>query len=248
MSSSQRPSENSVLFSLRELRRIEDDRVKKEQDAARAKAEAERQAKEAADRAAREAEERRVRDEAERARWRREADEQRQREEQLRLQEAERRARVEGEMRINEERMRLEMQHKKKHSPVKAVLTVAGILVVIGGGIGYKMYSQHQTELAVARAEREGPRELDAQEDAGRARGEAARDREEHAEKLKKAKTQADIDRIQPRAHADATGRAGGKQVRPHATPGRDAKADKPVAAQVQGQARDSATIRSIGL
>jgi len=33
MSSSQRPSENSVLFSLRELRRIEDDRVKKEQDA-----------------------------------------------------------------------------------------------------------------------------------------------------------------------------------------------------------------------
>ena len=44
MSSSQRPSENSVLFSLRELRRIEDDRVKKEQEAARAKAEAERQA------------------------------------------------------------------------------------------------------------------------------------------------------------------------------------------------------------
>ena len=46
------------------------------------------------------------------------------------MQEAERRARVEGEMRINEERMRLEMQHKKKHSPVKAVLTVAGVLVL----------------------------------------------------------------------------------------------------------------------
>ena len=56
---SERPRENSVLFSLRELRRIEDDRVKKEQEAARAKAEAERQAKEAADRAARDAEERR---------------------------------------------------------------------------------------------------------------------------------------------------------------------------------------------
>ena len=62
MSSSQRPSENSVLFSLCELRRIEDDRVKKEQEAARAKAEAERQAKEAADRATREAEERRARE------------------------------------------------------------------------------------------------------------------------------------------------------------------------------------------
>ena len=59
----------------------------------------------------------------------RRADEHAQREEQLRLQEAERRARVEGEMRINEERMRLEMQHKKKHSPVKAVVSVAGILV-----------------------------------------------------------------------------------------------------------------------
>ena len=45
MSSSQRPSENSVLFSLRELRRIEDDRVKKEQESARAKADAERQAR-----------------------------------------------------------------------------------------------------------------------------------------------------------------------------------------------------------
>jgi colicin import membrane protein len=155
MSSSQRPSENSVLFSLRELRRIEDDRVKKEQDAARAKAEAERQAREEADRLAREAEERRVREEAERARMAKEAVEQREREEQLRLQEAERRARVEGEMRINEERMRLEMQHKKKHSPIKAVLGVAGALVLLGGGIGYKMYSQHQTELAAERAERE---------------------------------------------------------------------------------------------
>ena len=42
----------------------------------------------------------------------------------MRLQEAERRARVDGEMRIHEERMRLEIQHKAKHSPVKAVVSV----------------------------------------------------------------------------------------------------------------------------
>jgi colicin import membrane protein len=152
---SERPRENSVLFSLRELRRIEDDRVKKEQEAARAKAEAERQAREAAERAAREAEERRIRDEQERVRLAKEEEEGRQREGHLRVQEAERRARVEGEMRINEERMRLEMQHKKKHSPVKAVVTVAAVLVLIGGGIGYKMYSDHQKELATERAEKE---------------------------------------------------------------------------------------------
>ena len=209
MSSSQRPSENSVLFSLRELRRIEDDRVKKEQEAARAKSEAERQAREETERLAREAEERRVRDEADRARMAREADEQRQRDDHMRLQEAERRARVEGEMRINEERMRLEMQHKKKHSPVKAVLVVAGVLVLIGGGIGYKMYSQHQAELAVERAERE------------RIAAQARKDRAELEAKLvgieknmndqlAKAKTEEDRQRIRAAA-AEAKALAQGK-------------------------------------
>jgi len=214
MSSSQRPSENSVLFSLRELRRIEDDRVKKEQDSARAKAEAERQAREEADRVAREAEERRVRDEAERARMAREAGEQRQRDEQLRLEEAERRARVEGEMRINEERMRLEMQHKKKHSPVKAVLTVTGILVVIGGGIGYKMYSQHQTELAAERAERE---RISAQARKDRAELEAKLVGIERNmnDQLAKAKTEEERARIRASA-AEAKALAQGKSAPRH--------------------------------
>ena len=153
---SERPREtNSVLFSLRELRRIEDDRVKKEQDEARARAEADRVAKEAAERAARDADERRRLDEEERARRSREEDEARQREDAMRLQEAERRARVEGEVRINQERMRLDAQHRAKHSPVKAVVGVAVVLVLIGGGLGYKMYSQHQQELAKVQAEKE---------------------------------------------------------------------------------------------
>jgi hypothetical protein len=144
--------ENSVLFSLKELRRIEDDRVRREQDDARSRAESERQAREAADRAARDEEERRRREEE--ARLRRIDEEQaaREREGQLRLQEAERRARVEGEMRLHEEKMRLDAQHRAKSSPVKAVLSVAGLLVLIGGGLGYKMYSQHQAEIAANRA------------------------------------------------------------------------------------------------
>src|SRR5436309_2015720 len=48
--------ENSVLFSLKELRRIEDDRVRREQDELTARLEAERAAKEAAERAKAEAE------------------------------------------------------------------------------------------------------------------------------------------------------------------------------------------------
>jgi colicin import membrane protein len=152
---SERPRENSVLFSLRELRRIEDDRVKKEQESARAKAESERQAKEAAERAAREAEERRVREEQDRVRREQDEQQEKQREGHLRLQEAERRARVEGEMRIHEERMRLEMQHKKKHSPVKAVVTVTVILVAIGGGIAWKITQDHEKAQAALRAEKE---------------------------------------------------------------------------------------------
>jgi len=214
MSSSQRPSENSVLFSLRELRRIEDDRVKKEQESARAKAEAERQAREETDRLAREAEERRVRDDAERARMAREAEDQRQRDDHMRLQEAERRARVEGEMRINEERMRLEMQHKKKHSPVKAVLTVTGILVVIGGGIGYKMYSQHQTELAAERAERE---RIATQARKERAEMEAklVGIEKNMNDQLSKAKTEEDRQRIRAAA-AEAKALAQGKTAPRH--------------------------------
>ena len=186
MSSSQRPSENSVLFSLRELRRIEDDRVKKEQEAARAKAEGERQAKEAADRASREAEERRA------------------------------------------ERMRLEMQHKQKHSPVKAVVSVAGVIVLIAGGVGYKMYSDHQKELMVAREEKARV-ELEAKKKQAELEARYAMIEKDFAEKLKKAKSQADIDQIQRERMQMRLDAQAGKTVRPHATPKADDAKKAPV-------------------
>jgi hypothetical protein len=142
--------ENSVLFSLKELRNIEDGRVRKEKEEAEARVEAERAAKAAAERAVREAEERRIREEDERVRRIEEEKESRVREEQMRLGEAERRARVEGEMRLHEERMRLEVQIKHDKSPVKAILGVAGVLVIIGAGLGYKMYSDHEAAMAAA--------------------------------------------------------------------------------------------------
>jgi hypothetical protein len=145
--------ENSVLFSLKELRNIEDGRVKKEKDDAEARLAADRQAKEAAERSARDAEERKRRDEEDRLRRIDEEKENRVREEQMRLQEAERRARVEGEVRLQEQRMHLEAQAKVQHkSPVKAILGVTAVLVAVAGGLGYKMYSDHQTEIAAERA------------------------------------------------------------------------------------------------
>jgi len=235
MSSSQRNSENSVLFSLRELRRIEDDRVKKEQETARAKAESERQAREAAERAAREAEEQRIRDEQERVRVAQEAQDQRQRDDHMRLQEAERRARVDGEMRINEERMRLEIQHRKKHSPVKAVLGVAGVLVLIGAGVGYKMYTDHQHELAVAREEKARV-ELAAKKREAELQARYEAIERDFASRLSKAKSQAEIEQLQKERLQSRLDAQAGKPSRPHPAA---AKPDTPAGPKLPKGKRD---------
>jgi hypothetical protein len=203
--------ENSVLFSLKELRRLEDDRVRKEDDDNKARLEAERAAKEAA--------EQRSRDEAERVRLAAEAEARRvqnereaeAREGQLRVQEAERRHRVDAEMKLHQERLHLEMQHKAKNSPVKAVVSVAAVLVLIGGGVTYKMYSQHQAELAVERAER-------ARVEAEKAKVEAEKAKAEQAYKAELASINAETERKLASAHSaeererikaqDATARA----------------------------------------
>ncbi len=75
------------------------------------------------------------------------------REDQLRLQEAERRARVEADMQLQQERMRLEVHARAKNSPVKAVVGVSLVIIAVAGGLGYKMYQQHQAELAAKRAQ-----------------------------------------------------------------------------------------------
>jgi colicin import membrane protein len=139
-SKSDRP-ENSVLFSLKELRRLEDERVKAEADARRAQAEAERLAKTEAEQRARDEETRRAREE-----------EERQREDRLRVEEAERRARVEGELRLRERQL-LEEQRQRHvqrrrigRSAGMAAAAGAVLLVAIGGGLAAWASQQHQAE------------------------------------------------------------------------------------------------------
>jgi hypothetical protein len=184
--------ENSVLFSLKELRNIEDGRVRKEKEEAAARVEAERAAKAAAERAVREAEERKIREEEDRLRRIEDEKQARVREEEMRLQEAERRARVEGEVRLQEERLRLEVQAKtQQKSPMKAILGVTGVLVIVAGGLGYKMYSDHQAEIATERKKL-----ADAQESARLAKAESdaqlAAITNQMNEKLKTAQTEAE--------------------------------------------------------
>jgi colicin import membrane protein len=128
--------ENSVLFSLMELRSIEDDRVKTEEEAARAKAEAERMAREEAIRRAKEAEEQKVRDEQDRI-ARLENEKERQiREERNRVDEAERRAKVEAAARLEEARIQAEIHAAavSKKPPTGMIIGIVGAVILIAGG------------------------------------------------------------------------------------------------------------------
>jgi hypothetical protein len=145
--------ENSVLFSLKELRRMEDDRIRQEHDDRTAKAEAERQERQAAERRAVEEAERLRREETERAQRAVEEKENRSREEQMRLAEAERRARIEGEHRLQHERMRLEIQSRKHSSPMKAIAVAVGVMVLLGGALFFKLNADSEAKLEAQRAD-----------------------------------------------------------------------------------------------
>jgi Skp family chaperone for outer membrane proteins len=136
--------ENSVLFSLKELRRLEDERVKAEADARRAQAEAERRARDEETRRAREEEERRRRAESER--------EAREREDRLRVEEAERRARVEGELKLRAQQHLEEQRQRHVHgrhfgrSAGMAAAAGALLFVAVGAGLAARAARQHQAE------------------------------------------------------------------------------------------------------
>jgi membrane protein involved in colicin uptake len=131
--------ENSVLFSLRELRQIEDDRVKQEDNDKQAAEEAVRQAKIAEERARQAAIEQQRRD-AEAAENRRlEAEQLRLREEQLRLDEVERQRRADNDSRLEQERVRLEIEAKTQLAARRkpwALIIAASVLFVLVGGLG----------------------------------------------------------------------------------------------------------------
>lgn len=143
--------ESSLLFSLKELRHLEEDRVAEEAAELRRRDEEARRAREEAERRVREAAER-VRLEAEAAEKRRlDEEQQRQREDQLRLEEAERRARVEAQMRLEEQRLKLEMEARVVEAPRRSggLVAVAAFLAVGVAGLGFYAWNTRQQTINV---------------------------------------------------------------------------------------------------
>jgi colicin import membrane protein len=146
--------ESSVLFSLKELMNLEEDRIKTEETS---KAEQARQAEQArldAERAARDAEEARIQAENEKRRL----DEARQREETARLdaiRQAEvEKARVEAERQAQLAAMAAQQQHERQLEAVRndegkkklrnVLIGVAVVVPLIAGGVGYMVYTSNQ--------------------------------------------------------------------------------------------------------
>jgi colicin import membrane protein len=137
--------ESSVLFSLKELMNLEEDRIKQEEDTRAAHAAAAEQARLLAEKQARDAEEARIRAEEERRRM----EEGRAREENARLEalrqgEVER-ARVDAEGRARMEAMAAQQQHERSLAAINQDkskknlrnIIIAGVaIVVIGGATG----------------------------------------------------------------------------------------------------------------
>lgn len=142
-------AENSVLFSLKELRTIEDDRLRAEDDERKRRMEEQRTAAEETRRRRREEEESRIRQEQERIRAEQQEKERAEREAGLRLQEAQIRARAQQEAQIEAERLRLEMEVRTSGSSRWLVTALVGCFafVALGGSVvGYYLYRQSQEQ------------------------------------------------------------------------------------------------------
>jgi colicin import membrane protein len=154
--------ENSVLFSLNELRSIEEERQQEaidskrraEEERIRSQAEAERRTREEADAQRRAAEdaERAIRENAERI----------SRDDRFRLEEAERRARVEAQAQLEQQRLSQEMQIRAMEAQKKrptGLIAVAGILVFACIGLAIFLYQRNEEnarkdqEMAAIRAD-----------------------------------------------------------------------------------------------
>ncbi len=151
--------ESSVLFSLKELMSIEEDRIQAEEHASEEEVRQEEVARIQAEQTARSAEEARVQAEEERRRQ----DEQRQREEEARIAaighaemakaqaETENKARLDAmtAQQAHEQKLVALRQDKIKKRLQRAAIALA-VLVIAGGGIGGYMWVQNMQEQALA--------------------------------------------------------------------------------------------------
>ncbi|MCC6749713.1 MAG: hypothetical protein IT371_18755 [Deltaproteobacteria bacterium] len=203
---------NSVLVSLKELRRIEEDRVTKERDAERNRQEAEVQARIDAERRARDEAEHRVRSEEDRVRREQEERERQEREGRVRVAEAERRARVEAEMHLEQHRIKMEAEAKAlaKKVPWVPIGMAIGVLVLVVAGLGYFGYqkSKHAEEQEKALVAQKAEADKFKREVADQARRFQAeqdslnKEKQELSEKLSSAKTDAQKELIRKQLKA----------------------------------------------
>jgi|GEM_PF-4273584 len=163
MPQQEKRAENSVLFSLQELQKMEEQRVEQEKASVRAKEDAERRSKEDAERRIREAEEAKIKATEDARRREEEMRVASEREERIRIEETERRARVEAETRLREEQMRLEAQSKLHGKSNTGVIVGVVAALVIAGGAGFYFYDASVKERK-ATDDRRYQAKIDAQE------------------------------------------------------------------------------------
>jgi membrane protein involved in colicin uptake len=192
--------DNSALIALSELRQIEEDRIKQEEqeETLRLQASERRRAEDEARRRADEEARRRAEEDA------RKAEEEKHRKEalegQLRLQESERRARIEAEAHLAAKRIEAEVHANAvaKKAPLGLIFGIVGVLVVVAGGLGTYLYmSKVDAEKKAQRAELARTQlEADMKAADERFESESAKIKREFDEKLSLAKTDADRERL----------------------------------------------------
>ncbi len=145
--------DNSVVFSLNELRQIEEQRVEEETVAQQQQAAQERAAQEAAERAEREAREAAERAEREAEERRLAAIESQKRAEALKVKAAENQVKIKQEAKIAEEKlaaeMSLRMGEAQKKKPI-GLLLLSGLLVIGLAGFAYFAYAKISENQRVA--------------------------------------------------------------------------------------------------
>ncbi len=153
--------ENSVLFSLRELRQIEESRVQEEENAVRSAEEARIRAKQEAERKAREEEEARIRAERDHQLSIEEARLNAEREARMRVESAEAAERQRHQAALEQQRLQQEMELRRAEVAKKRptwMLVVTGLALVAAVGLIFfaiqKMNQSEQDTKAKQEAER----------------------------------------------------------------------------------------------
>jgi len=145
--------ENSVLFSLNELRQIEEERISEEEMARREEEQQRIRAQQEAERRRLEEEQARIQAQQDAERMRLEEEERLRREDQMRIQEAEARARAEHQAILEQQRLAQEMALREKEiakkRPTWLIAVLAGV-VLIAGGFGYMFYQKAEHDRMTA--------------------------------------------------------------------------------------------------